>query len=267
MLVEEHMKSLFSPPDSWLEEALLKSSIYRFVIDGDAIGYCAADEETLRFFYVSDKYYRYAAGLLEKAVQELEIKTVTGITQDSALCTLLGEWDFRMERDAFIFCDSTAKSPEKAKGAVFRKAEPSDCESIREFSGSFFDDESCGFKCMEQRIEAGTMFVLENAGGEIMAGGIIEYGRICTDCVSIGMFTNPQHRRKGAARTILVCLKEYVYSIGKEPVAGCWYYNTLSRKSLESAGMRAASFVFNAHLEGRDRPPKMTGNRPGECVD
>ena len=266
-LVYQHACSLYSPFDSWLEEALLGSDIYKLLLGEEAVGYCATKGETLKFFYVASDYFNKAAGFLEKAVEELCIKKIMGITQDSALCALLGEWDYEICRDAWIFCDSERKSAEKTIEAVFRKAETKDCGRIREMAGDFFDEESCGYSSLEERIEAGTVFVLEQKDGSLLGGGIIEYGRICTECVSIGMFTNPGHRKKGVARTMLLSLKEYVYSIGKKPVAGCWYYNILSRKSLESAGMNVASFVFEAELAGKDRPPKMTGNRPGELVE
>ncbi len=266
-LTAEHASSLYSPLDSWLEEALLGSDIYKLLLGEETVGYCAAKDETLKFFYVAGDYFSNAADFLEKVVEELGIKKIMGITQDSALCALLGEWDFEIKRDAWIFCDSARKTKQKTKDTVFRKAEADDCDRLRRISGDFFDEESCGYNSLEERIEAGTIFVLERKDGSLLGGGIIEYGRVCTECVSIGMFTNPEFRRKGTARTILLSLKEHVYKIGKKPVAGCWYYNTLSRKSLESAGMNAASFVFEAELAGKDKPPKMTGNRPGELVE
>jgi hypothetical protein len=50
------------------------------------------------------------------------------------------------------------------------------------------------------------------------------------------------------------------------PIAGCWYYNVISRKSLEAAGMIAASKSFRAVLLGKEELPLRTGNPPGELV-
>ncbi len=86
-------------------------------------------------------------------------------------------------------------------------------------------------------------------------------------CVSIGMITCREHRQKGVAQTILWNLKEWAYSNGLRPVAGCWYYNVLSRRSLEAAGMIAASKGFNAVLPGKEELPLRTGNPPGEIVN
>jgi GNAT superfamily N-acetyltransferase len=181
------------------------------------------------------------------------------------LCALISEWDFNIERAACFFVDSAEKPEGTAKG-VFRLAEKGDCGRIREVCKDFFDDESYNFSCLEERIDAGAVFMLEE-GEELLGCGIIERGVFCKDCASIGMFTNPVHRKKGVARTILIRLKEWTYKNGLVPVAGCWYYNTLSRKSLESAGMIAASKGFEAILKGKEKLPLRTGNPPGELIE
>ena len=60
-------------------------------------------------------------------------------------------------------------------------------------------------------------------------------------------------------------LKEWAYKNNLRPVSGCWYYNTLSRKSLESVGMIATSIGYEAILKGKETLPQLrTGNPPGE---
>lgn len=116
---------------------------------------------------------------------------------------------------------------------------------------------------LEERIKGQTIFLLED-DDELMGCGIVERGRLFPECVSIGMITCREHRQKGVAQTILWNLKEWAYSNGLRPVAGCWYYNVLSRRSLETAGMIAASKGFNAVLTGKEELPLRTGNPPGE---
>ena len=69
------------------------------------------------------------------------------------------------------------------------------------------------------------------------------------------------------AQTVLWHLKQVVYAEGKTPVAGCWYYNILSRKSLERAGLRAVARGYDAKLIEKEDPPLRTGNPPGELVE
>ena len=80
------------------------------------------------------------------------------------------------------------------------------------------------------------------------------------------MFVNREYRGKGYAPLILLKLKEWCYSNSFKPVAGCWYPNTLSRKSLERAGMIAVAIGFEAILKGKEKLLLRTGNPPGELM-
>ena len=157
--------------------------------------------------------------------------------------------------------------PRLAQGnqSVFRTASIRDVEKIREVAGTFFDDNSCGFNSLEERIKAKTIFLLKEKKN-ILGCGIVEPSVYGSGCVLIGMFTNRVHRKKGVAKTIILHLKEWAYHHKMKPVAGCWYYNTLSRKSLESAGMITASIGYVAILKGKEKLLPRTGNAPGELV-
>jgi len=100
----------------------------------------------------------------------------------------------------------------------------------------------------------------------LLGCGIIEYGRLFKKCASIGMITCKGHRKKGIGQIILWHLKEICYEKGITPVAGCWYYNTLSRKTLEKANMISVARGMRANLTGKENIPERTGNPPGEEV-
>ncbi len=264
-IIDEHIESLAHPMDSWLEDRLLACEKYEIWANGQRAGYCGRTDNTLSFFYVSPLHFRHAPLLMEEFISRHGIERVFVMTQDTAVCSLIAEWDYDIERQACFFVDS-GETPKAASAGVFRTAEQRDCKIIREVCGDFFDDASCGFESLEQRTDAGTIFMLEQ-DGELLGCGIVEQGIFCKGSVSIGMFTNPAHRRKGAAGTILIRLKEWAYNSGLRPVAGCWYYNTVSRKSLESAGMIAASKGFEAILKAKEKLPLRTGNPPGELLE
>ena len=266
--VNAHMGSLRYPIDSWLEDALLGGDLYRFERHGLCVGYCVIDGRVLRFFHVLHEHYRYAPAMLERVVREFGIEKVMMMTQDAGLCALLVEWDCDMERESCWFVDSgcDVDDAEIAQSAAIRKAQQSDTACICGMSGDFFDDESEGYSSLEERIDAGNIFVLEQ-DGVLLGCGIVGSGRVMKNVLSIGMFTNPEYRQKGVAKTMLLYLKNWAYAHGKTPVAGCWYYNTLSRRSLESAGMIAVSLGYEAVLKKKDDPPKRTGNPPVQLVD
>ena len=266
--LKSHVSSLSFPMDSWLEDCLLfKCVIYKLMCRNVCVGYAAQMEQNLQFFHVKKKYFRYAPTLLEKFISEYAITKVYVMTQDSLLCALIAEWEYKKEKQACFFTDSgkTAKPVTEMTQPVFRIAANTDAGRIRRMSGKFFDDKNCGFSCLEERIAAGMIFMLENKRN-LLGCGVIEKGMVFQHCVSIGMFVNRKYRGKGYAGIILLKLKAWTYKNGFTPVAGCWYYNTLSRKSLEAAGMVATSIGFTAFLKGKEKLPLWTGNPPGEAV-
>jgi GNAT superfamily N-acetyltransferase len=266
-IIRSHMHTLAYPVDSWLEGRLRESTFHAFLLKGTLIGYGGLIKDTLHFFHVTKDYFRYAPALLENIIGDREVKRVFVMTQDSLLCALVSEWDYEKEKQACWFSDGgRVDQPEThVSRATFRAANARDVERIRKVAGDFFDEAGSGFTCLEERIEGETIFTLEERES-LLGCGIVEKSQVYPGVVSIGMFANRDHRRKGVAKTILLHLKEWAYKNKLRPVAGCWYYNTLSRKSLESAGMIATSMGFNAVLKGKEKVPLRTGNPPGEVV-
>jgi GNAT superfamily N-acetyltransferase len=267
LLVKAHAKSLVFPMDSWLEDQLFSSAVYKLMYGTKCVGYAAQKKQTLQFFHVRKKYFRYAPALLEKVVAENSIERVFVITQDALLCALIAEWEFEKEKHACFFTDSgqAANPGVNITNAIFRIAGINDISKIRRGTGEYYNEKSGGFSSLEERIAAGAIFILEDKHN-LLGCGNIEKGRVCLDCASVGMFVNQDFRGKGYAPVILIKLKEWCYSNGFIPVAGCWYPNTLSRKSLEAAGMVATSIGFEAILKGKEKLPLRTGNPPGELV-
>lgn len=271
-LIKEHIDSLTFPMDSWLDDRLLEASKWGFFYQDVCIGYAGINQtewtkETLNFFHVKKEYLRIAPFLLEKVIEEKAIKQVLVLSQDAQLCALIAEWDFEKEKQACWFTDNLMGESIEIPPiqAIFRVAVEADNHRIKAVSGNFFEEESGGFTTLAERIAAGTIFLLMDSES-ILGCGIVEKGKFRTDVVSIGMYTPPKHRRKGVAKTILLNLKKWAYENAYVPVAGCWYYNTLSRQSLESAGMIATSIGYLAILNGKEKLPLRTGNPPGESV-
>lgn len=267
-LMSLHIESLSQPMDSWLEDRLMESVLYKIVFKNCKIGYIGRIEDTLEFFYVKKEHFRYAALILEKFILENAIKKVFIITQDSLLCALISEWDYEKEKQACWFTDSGSVNNSvkpQVKYSALRVAIDKDAQRIRAISGDFFDEVSGGFACLEERIAVETIYILEEHEN-LLGCGVLEKSQFGANSVSIGMYVNRDYRRKGVARTILLHLKEWAIDNNLMPIAGCWYYNTLSRKSLESAGMIATAMGYEAVLKAKEKLPLRTGNPPGELV-
>ena len=102
-MIEEHMGTLTFPLDSWLEDNLMESTKYKFITDRTCIGYAGVIGDILHSFYVKKKYFNYAPALLERIVEEKQIKRVSVFTQDSLLTALIAEWDYNKEKRACFF--------------------------------------------------------------------------------------------------------------------------------------------------------------------
>ena len=266
-LIDLHIKSLTFPFDSYLEDLMINSDFYLFINEDINIGYAAVDKKMLNFFFIKKEYFNLASTLLENFINDNSIEKVHILSQDSFLNRLIIEWNWEKTLEGCFFIDSkNTKSTQNDPNWSFRVAIESDMKKIKEISGDFFDEPSGGFDDVIQRIKAKTMFVLEN-GSDTLGYGVIEKSQLARKVVSIGMFVNPSFRKMGAATIILKNLKIWAYDNDLEPVAGCWYYNTLSRKSLEAAGMIIATIGYEALLKGKDKLPLRTGNPPGELVN
>jgi len=264
-LINRHLDALAFPLESWVEDNVFKAQISLIEHKGKLIGYAATKNTFLETFHVLQEHYRYAPAAFSRVTEAKKIERVRMMTHDYFLAALLAEWDYDKVKGACFFIDTA--NPENLKNEAFdegfRIALPADLEAIRSVSGAFFDESGGGFNTLEERVAAETIFVIED-GPELLGCGILEEGRLCPGFASIGMFTNPDHRNRGVAKKVLVNLKKHVYRLGLSPLAGCWYYNTLSRRSLEAAGMVAVSIGYEAILKGKEEVPLQTALPPHE---
>jgi hypothetical protein len=125
-------------------------------------------------------------------------------------------------------------------GIKLRKAVYTDIGSIGENSGDFFGE-------LGRKVNDGIIYIASKDSLDV-GYGIIEAGRILKAYASIGMFTLEGMRQKGIGRSIIIGLKEITYGMGLKPIAGCWYYNHNSKKTLESAGMITNTRLLKFHF-------------------
>jgi RimJ/RimL family protein N-acetyltransferase len=87
-----------------------------------------------------------------------------------------------------------------------------------------------------QRIERGELFVTDRAG--VCVGfGVMARSEFRRSVASIGMFTLEPFRSTGVGASTIALLIRECSRRGMRAVAGCWYYNHASKRTLERAGM------------------------------
>jgi GNAT superfamily N-acetyltransferase len=236
--VQEYAKSLSSPVDSFLEGHILGSKFYSLSIQDEPAGYFAIlDNTLLTQFFIEKRHIRHSQSIFQDIAANFNIKETFVPTCDELFMSLCLDVCSSYEKQAYFFQDAGSCITEDSlyRNGVYRVAEREDIPDIRKWTGDFFDN-------LELNVAQKDIFVWYE--GEVLIGaGIIEKGVILKDCASIGMITNENYRQKGIGRSILTHLKRWCFENGYRPIAGCWYYNHLSKKTLESAG-----FITNTRL-------------------
>lgn len=259
-LRQEYLSSLVYRMDSYLEDQMEQCEVYMINADKVRFGIAAKRKDELYVFYLPKSHLGAGPDLFAQFIEEFAVRAVTFQTHDSLLAGLVADWEYQKEKEAYLFADGgKGETPPPAFPlSAFSAADGNDAALIAAKTGDFFDR-------LPERIARGEIYKLLS-DGELLGCGIIEPSRYYGDVASIGMITCREHRGKGVGQSILRQLKEVCYAQGLTPVAGCWYYNTLSRKTLRRAGMYPVSRLLRAILTGREKVPERTGNPPGEEV-
>lgn len=258
-LVEEYAVTLSHPMDSYVEDNFLAGRFLSIQKGGEEIGFCTINEDTLWGIYLSKQWMRYAQVVLDEVIKNNGVKDIYYQTSDPLLVALVSDWEYEKKKSACFFEDAVRLPRPQIgfPGLTFDVARADDMPRIQEETNGFFtpDDQ-----------KAGTIYMLQSEGN-LLGCGISVPGKLFKDCVGIGMVTCKAYRKRGVGKYILWSLKEKCYELGLKPIAGCWYYNTLSRKTLESVGMVTRARGMRAVLTGRETIPECTGNPPGEPVE
>ena len=257
-LFMDYCSTLATPMDSFVEDYMLKARFFVIGTELQSIGFFALGDKDVLAFYLLPQWTRYGEQLFSRVIDEYSIGEVYFQTSDFYLVSLVTDWEFDKTKSAYFFQDAVEIPMPVLEyhDLSFSAVTNDDVEEIQAKTDNFFDPGD---------LTNGQIFALRS-GTELLGCGIVVRGRFFTACASIGMVTCKEYRRRGVGRYILWSLKQWCYERKLQPIAGCWYYNTLSRHSLESVGLASRSRGMRAVLKGKEDIPARTGNPPGELV-
>jgi GNAT superfamily N-acetyltransferase len=229
--LQHHLSNLSSPVDAFLEEHVLSANQYQIMWREQNIGWASVHNESLLTQFALLPAYRHMGQRIFADARKLEqVQSAFVPTCDEFFLAHALDDYRQLEKQAYFFQHTTAHEPLPPTASLhMRAAQAADIPTIVQHSGDFFDN-------LERRVSAGEMFISERAG-DCVGFGIIEPGRLCQGVVSCGMFVVEQARRQGVGTAIIAHLIKHCRDAGLRPVAGCWYYNHNSKKTLERAGM------------------------------
>ncbi|MTI49869.1 N-acetyltransferase [Sporosalibacterium faouarense] len=229
--------------DSFLEDHIIKSNHYEILDDENNIGYFSIFEENLLTqFYMKDEYQHLSQEVFDKVRRYEQVNKAFVHTGDEFYLTHIIDYSRNIEPQAYFFKDSKIEIPKDKilSDFSYKLATEQDIDIIKKHSGDFFDD------VIEQVKKKQLYMGYKN--NEVVSFGIIEKSKLYNNVASIGMFTASDKRKCGIGRNTLIHLKEVCYKNNIEPIAGCWYYNHNSKKTLQSAGMIGQSRLLVAKL-------------------
>lgn len=227
--VRRHITALPAAFDSFLEERILTSSHYRMFINHEAAGFASIHGGNLiTQFAMEDRFKRYGQQAFSMLRRMERVQAAFVPTFDECYLAHALDGYRQLAKQAYFFADA-GEPLEKPGQFTLRSAEPGDAEFIRREAGDLFDR-------IEERIAAGQLFVTLR-GDEPVGFGIREISALYDDVASVGMHTIARFRQQGVGTTTIRLLIDDTRKRGLRAVAGCWYYNHNSKKTLEAAGL------------------------------
>ena len=233
--VRRHLAELPGTPDSYIEDHLRASVHYRINVAGEAAGFASIHEERLiTQFVLSGRCQRYGQTIFRQVRRLEQARSAFVPTFDEYFLSHALDDYRQVTMQGYFFALPDGFSPSVVPPEMaLRLALADDIAVIREESGDLFDD-------VEKRISRRELFVTMR-GGDAVGFGIMERSALSDDVASIGMFTRPRHRREGIGTATIALLIDACRRQGLRPLAGCWYYNHRSKRTLERAGMVTAT--------------------------
>jgi RimJ/RimL family protein N-acetyltransferase len=227
----QHLRALPSAIESFLEDHILASNHYRMVVAGETAGFASIHEERLiTQFAVAEAYRQYGQMLFGELRRMEQVQSAFVPTSDEFfLANAIDEYR-QLAKQAYFFA-----TPNGAREALatdhysVRPAVMDDADFVRQETGDFFED-------LERRVAAGEVSVTLR-DKEPVGFGILVKSALYEDVASIGMYTIERFRQTGVGTATITMLIAECRRRSLRPVAGCWYYNHRSRRTLQRAGM------------------------------
>jgi GNAT superfamily N-acetyltransferase len=217
--------------DSFWEGQIRESNYYKIMYNNDIIGYFAINKEsTLTLFNVFEEHRNISQELFTTIKKYENVREALIPTGDEFFISHAIDNYVRIEKQAY-FAIYTDKIPKKIINIELELANiDKDIETLNlchDFLKDVIEDskKSIDIEIYIARFEK-----------DVIGFGIIDYQKIVSIYASTGMIVREEYRQIGYGANILNELKNIASSKGYITLSGCWYYNHLSKKTMESAG-------------------------------
>lgn len=229
--VQDHLAALPSRIDSFLEDHILASHHYQIAIASQSAGFTSIHGESLLTqFTLTDHHKRYGQAVFQQLRKLEHVQSALVPTCDEFfLAHALDDYRQLAKQAYFFTVVPSAQDHTATRSFSLRLANTDDVPFIQQHAGEFFTP-------VEKHLAAHALFLVRSSD-EYVGFGLLEQSSLYRDVASIGMYTIERFRRTGIATATITLLIEECRRRGLHPIAGCWYYNHVSKRTLERAGM------------------------------
>ena len=242
-LMSEYLNSLTGVTEDFWEEHIINADTYRINDNQEPVGcFSIFGNDKITMFYVLHDYLNNAQEIFKRILEDYKIKTAFVATCDPLFLALCMDFHKKIELQAYFFDGTkevTVREPEYGRELI-SEIRPEEMPVITKKTDNFFE-----FPTQEIYEKSGYKIFRLSVGGEDLGYGIYGRNKLTPQYYACGMITLPEHRQKGVGRSLQIHLADIVRELGGIPISGCWYYNTNSKKTIESAGRYSSGRLLN----------------------
>jgi GNAT superfamily N-acetyltransferase len=238
--VDAHQRSLDWSGDDYMSQRWLAATHRRVVVDGRPVGVAGWGEQDLSLLTLDPAAARHDRAVMEVVLAESGVRTAYVNSWDTHHVATFGAFAIGIGSQAYQFrVLDPGDLCEPVAGLSLRPGTTADlpwltATGFQEDYRKYLDRNELDIALLDGR----------GAGISMHVPHVLDPG-----VVSIGMYVDPELRRRGLGRSILSLAARRVLADGRNVVAGCWWRNWPSRATLEAAGLVCAGTVFRLDLD------------------
>ncbi len=242
-LFDAYLQTLTGATDGFWEANLLHAEHYSIKPAADEAligGFALQDGERLTWFYLKPGYLHLAQTIFQQILADFSVRSAYVATADPLLLAMALDFHQQIQLQAYFFEPDLQRLAAKP---AFAKA------CLQQVTATELDQEPEAKRFYELQpnllLDGSHRLYRLVFEGETLGYGHIERLQLLQDGYDIGNLVLEQHRQKGVGRSLLQHLTQLVIAEGNRPIVGCWYYNQLSKRTIESAGFYSRSRLLN----------------------
>ncbi|MGA1822022.1 MAG: GNAT family N-acetyltransferase [Thermoplasmatota archaeon] len=243
-LRERYLDSLCEPIELYTQLLSRDADPHHIVHEGRRIGYfLLGTDRILREFYLADDFIPSADDIFRNFMSGLPVEKAVCQSWDHLFMSMCHLHFKDHKTIGYNFRDRIdPKEPIPDLDLVERTATLDDVDLMTSYSDGIFDENE--IKDIPYWIERSECIIFENPEGVFIGYGMINRTVEGRNWFDIGMYVNPDHRRKGYGSYIIGRMAEICEENGCRPTAGCAFENIGSKKTLERAGFVSKHLII-----------------------